>query len=1030
MKHTDDQLATQLPEGLRRQFAEVERRLWFKETVVAVCGLLCALGLSYAVLYLSDRVWDTPRWLRGAITVLGLSVLLGFAARWFRLWVWRRRDLRAFASLVQKHYRRLGDRLLGIVELADEQRRPPNMSPSLCRAAIRQVADEAGQFDFGQAINPRQTKLYFTALLVVLLPLLAAWLLAPQAGWNTLQRWLAPAARIDRFTFVTLDQLPARLVVPHGEPFEFSCVVRYRGFWHPARAQARIDQQAPLESAVEGNAVRFRLPAQTREGVLTVRVGDHQKTVRIVPTHRPSLKGLTAAIQLPAYLKYPRLEERIRGGSLTVLEGSEVRLKGEVNRPLLSASLRLEGQSPTALEVDGPTFQTAAIGFDDPPTAAFTWRDKLGLGNGAPWLLTLKTVKDFAPRVDLPGLSSETAILESDILPIKMAAEDDYGVREVGLRWELVGVVDAGGQPIRREFAFGGASPQKKKTEETYLLSPSLQYIPADTILEVRGLATDYFPNRPPAESAVYRIHVIGLVRHAELLRQQLESLFARLEEITRNEESIAAKTGELKDLPREKLATEEAARQAGEQAENQERNARTLEDVSREGSKALLEAMRNPTFSEDTLRDWNRTLQSMQSLSKGEMQKAAQSLQQARQSSDQRSDSLASAEKSEKEALRQLEEMQKRMNAGLDNLQAQTLAQRLRKLAGEENGIAGKLLKIVPETIGLLPKELPDRHRKATANLSDDQGGVREEAQKVHGEMSRFFDRTQRPNYGEVSQEMKASNIQEELERVRGLIQANTSMDAMQNLGSWEKRFQDWAERLEPKTKGGSGSGSGEGSTPQDDLMRMLMSFLRMRQQEANLQGRTRLLEERKAADEKYSETARELAAAQKKLREDLRRVEKENGVPQLTQPIEETHAAMREVESLLNKPQTDTTTDQGQTKTVELLTDLINLVNEQSQRNQNSQSSARQEMEFLMQMVQQQQQQQGMGMQPGQQPGGNLAGGTTDRRSGPLAGDARGSKPDARGIPASSGQTRVLPTEFRQALESYFKAVEQMNE
>ena len=147
-----------LPESLRRQFAALEARLWTKETVVAGCGAGCALLVSYALLFLSDRIWNTPAWLRTTFTLAGAGVLGWFAWRWSSLWVWQRRDLKALAELVQRHYKRLGDRLLGIVELSDEQKRPADISPSLCRAAIKQVADEAAQFDFTAAVDARESR--------------------------------------------------------------------------------------------------------------------------------------------------------------------------------------------------------------------------------------------------------------------------------------------------------------------------------------------------------------------------------------------------------------------------------------------------------------------------------------------------------------------------------------------------------------------------------------------------------------------------------------------------------------------------------------------------------------------------------------------------------------------------------------------------------------------------------------------------------------------------------------------------------
>ena len=108
--------------------------------------------------------------------------------------------------------------------------------------------------------------------------------------------------------------------------------------------------------------------------------------------------------------------------------------------------------------------------------------------------------------------------------------------------------------------------------------------------------------------------------------------------------------------------------------------------------------------------------------------------------------------------------------------------------------------------------------------------------------------------------------------------------------------------------------------------------------------------------------------------------------------------------------------------------LSDLINFINEQAKRQKSSSQQQQQqqqaEAEMLMQMAQQEQ----VGMRPSQQPatGPNQNGGTTDKASPGTTGDAKGAEAAARRTGKGSGTTRPVPSEFREALENYFKAVE----
>ena len=56
----------------------MEQRLWRMDTTVAIGGTLCGLLLSFTFLFLSDRLWDTPVWLR----TLSSLAALGAAGAW------------------------------------------------------------------------------------------------------------------------------------------------------------------------------------------------------------------------------------------------------------------------------------------------------------------------------------------------------------------------------------------------------------------------------------------------------------------------------------------------------------------------------------------------------------------------------------------------------------------------------------------------------------------------------------------------------------------------------------------------------------------------------------------------------------------------------------------------------------------------------------------------------------------------------------------------------------------------------------
>lgn len=1016
-----------LPDGLRAQFAAFERRLWRVESVQAAATAALALGWSYLALFASDRVGDSPTWWRLSVALTGWLLAGGAALWWSRRWVFRRRDLRALARLVQQRYRRLGDRLLGVVELTQEQQHLPDFSPELYRAAIHQVAEESAHYDFAAAVSPRPARRLLAACAglagLVVLPVC----FTPAAALNALHRWLKPLAKVERFTLVEIVGLPAQQIVPHGEPFEVECAVGYRSFWKPARAVARYGRQARIEEPVAEGRVRLRVPGQVERGLLRVRIGDAVRQVAIVPTHRPSLRELAAQIRLPDYLQYPPQVVPVANSALGVLAGSRVVFTGKANRPLAEARFQIDDRPAVAMTVREEEFASPEAGLDGAALCAFTWRDTFGLESRGPWKLGVQPLRDAPPLPELPDLGREVAILETEVLLVKAAATDDFGVKDLGLEWEIVSLGRATNAPPRHEFNVPAGSPREKRLEHSFRFSPAVLGIPADTTVELRAVATDFRPGREPSVSPVCRVFVLGTEQHAELVRQRLESLLFQLEEVTRLEEKLVDDTTDLKALPPEKLADDEATSKLGETETSQRRNAATLEQLAREGAGTLREALRNPTIPEQTIREWSKTVQTMQELAQGPMQQAAGALNQAQQARAARGEHVAEALQQEQQALEALAGLQQQVNQNLDQLQALTLAQRLRKLSADEQDIEAQLRKLVPETIGLLPRELPARFRRAHEALATTQNATQTEAHTLQGEISRFFERTAKPAYGQVSQQMKEARTAEELERLRGLIEGNISMQAMQHLALWSERFAAWADLLQPPrdSSAGGGEGGGEGSESQD-LTQQLIALLRLREKELDLREQTQVVEQRTTEEDLYRGLAWYLGFQQQLLADQLAGVRQQLPFAVLQQPLEETHDAMREAETILKRPQTDAEADAAEVRAIERLSDVINLVVEQAQPSSGGRPSpSQQEMAFLMQMLGQRAGQQ-VGMNVGQQPGGSLAGGSTDRPALPGTGDTTGKAGEERNVSRAGGRAQNLPTEFRDALEGYFNAIE----
>lgn len=239
-----------LPPQLVRQLRTFRRRLRTVKMLEAVCLAGIAVILSYALLYLSDRLWETPPavgWLLFFIAVSGLAVFIPW---WSFRWVWQRRTESQLARLISRTDAALGDRLLGVIELDSEKHGRQYGSEKLKEAAMEQVAREVSARDLTANIPRPSHRKLFVLLAVLAACTAAVCAVSPEAAGNALKRWVRPFNPPERYTFTQLAPTPDSLVIPLGESCLYEIRLAEGTKTRPQTAEYffrnRVSQQAPL----------------------------------------------------------------------------------------------------------------------------------------------------------------------------------------------------------------------------------------------------------------------------------------------------------------------------------------------------------------------------------------------------------------------------------------------------------------------------------------------------------------------------------------------------------------------------------------------------------------------------------------------------------------------------------------------------------------------------------------------------------------------------------------------------------------
>lgn len=622
LKHTaNDRL--KLPQSLKQQLADFRKYVWSTKLAESISAAALVVLLAYLTTYFADRYWDTPaaiRWLLFFSAIIVWSVV-PFA---LHRWIWSNRRPDQLARLLRKREPSVGDQLLSVIELSENDTEQ-NRSRVLCQAAIVQVAERAQGRNL-RTSAPRHFvgPLVFTVASCGLL--FAGLSIAfPAAAMNAWQRFASPWKPISRFTFATIQTLPNQLVVPHGEPTPWSVQLADDSQWQPEHAQVLIGEVSTHSAHRDGQAYQFELPPQVETTPMQITVGDFYQDIFIEPKHRPELLAIDAEVTYPDYLgRSEKLKVDVRSGVLSVVEGSSAKLEATASRELESAAVLGDRIAP-----QGANFQSSDIKIaGDQSLLELTWRDHDGLAGRQPFQLQVKPLEDEAPSVTAQGLPRQAVILDTEQLNFTALAADDFGVKRMGISWRGAdGSLVA--QPAQGERVIAAGSPEQSSLQvPATFCAASLGIAPQP--IEVTIYVEDYLPGREQVHSPPYLLYVLTAAEHAIWVANQMNKWQRAALDVRDTEMQLHESNKLLRLQAIQASGQDDFVRQLRQQASLEEANGRKLNALTITGTDLLKQAARNPDISVSELDQWAKMLGVLQDIGGNRMPSVADLLKQA----------------------------------------------------------------------------------------------------------------------------------------------------------------------------------------------------------------------------------------------------------------------------------------------------------------------------------------------------------------------------------------------------------------
>lgn len=886
-----------IPEELQKQLAEFQKRLWRVKVTEAVLAGIFGLIISFLVVFLLERIFPIPPLARFSILIAGTSLSAVFAPLMVRRWVFGHRREDQLAKLISKKFPKLGDRLLGIVELQDQTESRETLSPELRAAAMEHVARQAAKRDMTEALpNSRHRKLAIGVIVAVFLAVIG-FVVAPKAGTNALVRWALPFSETEHYTFTQFDtsEIPNPLVVAKGETFAFIAPLKKDSDQKPAKARASFNGQEWLESDLtEDGSYKFDFPGQQDTGFISLEAGDASIRIKVQPELRPELTNLKAMVDLPEYLQLEPQQIDIRTGVLTALEGSKITLLGDFSRELSTAQATLIPEEktidpaaepdaivpggnlkelieedeviapsvpkskPLKLSLKGSTLSTEPFSITDHPASIpLTWTDSYGLAGSATFNLKIQPSEDSAPVSYMQGIERQVVILAEEVLEFEVLCEDDFGLKEIGLAWKGEFTAPSSEKPAEGSMTLIAGGPSTARLSELAIFSPATYKITPQKLM-LSAYAEDYKPGRGRIYSEPIVVYILTRDEHAQLLKNKFDRIIGELEDATRREmNNLDANERLDQQKTPEELQEEDAQRKLTKSQDAEQQNAEKMEDIAKKMEKLFKDASRNGDLDTDTMKKMAEALDSMKELAKEdlpEIEKKLGEAQNQKSTPEKTEKDLKKAIEKQKEALKKMQETVKKANEANQNFEASTFINRLKRAASEQDGIAsafgsamrGEDKKAESKITGATPDKLDPIHGRLIGELDLQQKRTTGDIRWIQEDLGHFHARTQKDIHKELIDDMKDYNIDTMLETLRQEIGKNQSFTSAVRSKQLAEKLREWAKKLEGDKDGGGGGGEGDGGGSQEEKdFEFMLKVMRMVQTEQDIRSRTRSLEQ-----------------------------------------------------------------------------------------------------------------------------------------------------------------------------------------
>lgn len=467
---TDARELTRQTQGLSRlldsQRLRIRRRFLFHGSG----WILAAASAAILVYYLLDRSLALPSWVRMLLSAVCLFYLFwGIRSRVLYPWT-RQFGEQDVALAIERRFPGLEQRLISALQLGQslERNELRNQSPAMIEKVLAEAVDETPQIPLDQLLDKDKTVKTWSLAAGLCAVILTGTAFYPDYAGAFIQRIFGISADYPRRTHLSLvlpDSSEDFQVIRDSDS-EVRIIMAAGGDLHvgveamgelPDDVQLVVSGGRGLPSEVgmteRGDGYyRHVFRRVQKEFNFHARGGDDPRgdtLVSVTTVSPPQVSSIRAELSYPSYTQ--KETEIVSGGGIEALVGTEVKLLVAVTSEVQEAKLLFINTAEevallrTEVEDDAGSMEVFVGQFTVQESDRYQveMRSPNGLRNPYPGTYPVNALADHAPigQLLIPAADDINVVLPRAILPIRLAASDDFGLSRI----------TAGLQPSRGE---------------------------------------------------------------------------------------------------------------------------------------------------------------------------------------------------------------------------------------------------------------------------------------------------------------------------------------------------------------------------------------------------------------------------------------------------------------------------------------------------------------------------------------------------------------------------------------------------